>query len=103
MEPVLKVVLIGLAAWRSSALLSYERGPFSLFLHLRELLGFEHTSGGEPVAWPSGFLGGLLSCLWCLGIYAVLLMWGLWALEPALVYIMAAWALVVATEKLIHG
>ena len=103
MEPVLKVVLIGLAAWRSSALLVYERGPFDLCVRLRELLGFEHNGRGEPVGWPSGFLGSLLSCVWCLGIYAALFMWGIWTLEPTLVYIMASWALVVVAEKLIRG
>jgi hypothetical protein len=102
-EPILKVALLGLAGWRMAALVSYERGPFDIFLRFRELLGIEHDSGGEPTVWPEGFLPRLVSCVWCLGFYTVLAAWGLWVLEPTLVYLLAAATLVVVTEKVARG
>lgn len=98
-----KVVLVGLAAWRLAAMLSYERGPGDVFLRFREALGFEHSENGEPIVWPDSFLPKLVSCVWCLGVYSALLVWGIWVLEPALVYILAAMSIVVAMEKVARG
>ena len=80
-------------------MLSYESGPLDIFLKAREALGFEHSESGEPTAWPQGLLQQILSCVWCLGVWSALLMWGVWVLEPTLVYILASMAVVVAMER----
>ncbi len=99
-----EALLIGLAAWRLAALLSYERGPFNVFLRLRQLLGFDHDESGEPVAWPSNFLAQALSCVWCLGLYMAVLVWGIWELaDPKVVIVIAASSILVALEKWNHG
>ena len=103
MEPILKVVLWGLAAWRIAALISYERGPFDLFLKFREVLGFEHGVDGRPTVWPRGFIPQLVSCVWCLSIWGVLAVWGLWVVEPVVVYLLAAMTVVVAVERWTDG
>ena len=84
-------------------MLSYERGPLDIFLKIRESLGFEHSESGEPTAWPQGLLPSLLSCVWCLGGYSVVLMYGLWQLSEVVVMIFAAWTILIAIERWNHA
>jgi hypothetical protein len=98
-----QTLLIGLAAWRLTALASYERGPFDIFLRARRVLGFQHDDDGGPTAWPDNTLARMVSCPWCLGLWLVLPVWGLWALEPTLVVLLAAATVVVAIERWNHG
>ncbi len=100
---IVQALLIGLAAWRLTALVSYERGPFSVFLRLRELLGMEHGSNNEPFRWPSNVVTEALSCPWCLGLWMVPPVYGLWALEPVIVMLLAAGAVLIAVERWNHG
>lgn len=100
-----EALLIGLAAWRLTALLSYERGPLDLFLRFRQLFGFEHDPlSGEPESWPSTHLARLISCPWCLGLYLTLVSWAVWEyVEPKIVLVVAASAILIAVEKWNRG
>ncbi len=98
-----QAVLIGLAAWRIAAMLSYELGPFNVFRRFREALGFKHDDKGEPKEWPSNVVTEALSCVWCLGLWAAVAMYGLWQLEPAIVMVVAAASVVVMVERWCHS
>ena len=98
---LIEAILVGLAGWRVAALISYERGPFNIFLKFRQKLGFEHKNG-EPVSWPENFLTNMISCPWCLGLYAAILMWGLWQISQAAVIVLAASSILVAAERWNH-
>ncbi len=100
-----ETLIIGLAAWRLAALLSYERGPFDVFRRLRTRMGFEHDpASGEPSSWPQNGFAQVLSCIWCLGLYMAVLTWGIWELvDPTVVMVIAASSVLVAVEKWNHG
>lgn len=95
-------VLIGLAAWRCTSLLSYERGPLDIFLAFRRALGFEHDSAGHPEHWSTTPLHALIACPWCLGIWMALAMYGVWCWEPRAVMVIAAAAMLILVEKIVH-
>lgn len=102
--PLVEACLIGLAAWRVSALVSYERGPFDVFLRFREMLGFKHGDNGEPWSWPETPLAKLVSCPWCVGIWAAVGFWAMWEyVSEPIVIIAAAAAVVVAVERWCHN
>ena len=99
MDPLTEVIIIGFAAWRVAALISYEKGPFDVFLKLRIMLGFIHGNDDLPNAWPDRFLPNLVSCVWCLGGYSAVAMWGMWQIVPQVVVIFAAWSIIIAVER----
>lgn len=96
-----QAILIGIAAWRITALLSYEQGPFDIFVRFRKFLGFDHTFG-KPISWPDTFLANIISCVWCLGIYSAAAMWGLWQLSQAAVIVIAASSVIIVLERWNH-
>lgn len=98
-----QVAIIGLAAWRLTALLSYERGPLDVFLRLRTWLGFEHDDDGKPEAWVSSPLRDGISCPWCLGLWMAAAAVGLWYIAPLAVIVLAAASVVVAVERWSNG
>ncbi len=99
-----EAILIGLAGWRLTALLSYERGPFDVFLRFRQLFGFEHDEKGEPESWPGNTLARIVSCPWCLGLWVTPGVWAVWEyIDPAIVVVVAAAAVLVAVERWNHG
>lgn len=65
----LTILILGLATWRLSALLSKEAGPFHMFEKLREKMGIQHDSNGQVTIIPSNFFAELLSCVWCTSIW----------------------------------
>lgn len=98
-----ETVIIGLAAWRFTALVSYERGPGDIALRFRKLLGFEHGEDGEPTAWPSTALANFIACPWCLGLWMVMACYWLWEyVSEPVVIVAAAGAVLVAVEKWNH-
>jgi hypothetical protein len=94
-----EALLIGLAAWRCTALVSYERGPFDVFLKFRKLLGFQHEDSGRPYSWPDGVLQKMIACPWCLGLWVAAGMWGIWQVSHAAVIVLAASAILIAVEQ----
>jgi hypothetical protein len=88
---LLDSLAVGLAAYRLAVLIVLEDGPFDVALAVRRLAGVE-TPG------PQGVLAKMMSCLWCAGTWATLLCAGLWLLEPAAVYVLAAMAVVVVLD-----
>ncbi len=100
---IAQVVILGLAAWRLTALVSYERGPFDICLRMRARLGFEHGDNGEPTGWPSNVVTEAIACPWCLGLWMLAPVYGLWCLEPVLVALLAAGAVLVAVERWNRG
>lgn len=64
MDPT-ALLILGLATWRASNLLVNERGPFDVFIHLREWAGIQHDQDGMVTIIPDGFFPGVLSCVWC--------------------------------------
>lgn len=103
MELIAEVLIIGFAAWRVASLISYEKGPFNIFVKFRSVLGFTHDDGGSPAAWPSGFLPELVSCMWCLSLWAAAAMWGMWQLSESFVVIVAASSTLLALERWNRG
>jgi hypothetical protein len=88
-----QVIVIGLAAWRVSSLLTSEDGPGKIFERFRQLIG---AAEGEV----KGLLPELFSCVWCLGLWAALGLWGIWELwRPEPVMVVAAAGVVIIVEK----
>lgn len=68
----LEFVILALAVWRVSSLLTYERGPGRVFEHVRARVGIKHSDAGHPNVWPSTFWGELLTCVWCASVWVAL-------------------------------
>lgn len=103
---LIQTVLIGASAWRVAALISYERGPGAIFMRFRELLGFQHDDEGHPTTWPDNILANLVACIWCLGLWAtggLMVVWWAGELGRLAIVALAAAALVIIMEKVIHG
>ena len=107
-DTFVRVILVGLAAWRVSALLSYERGPFGIFSQLRWRITCEPDEKGLiPV---DGWLDRLrlevaqaFDCVWCLSPWTAAGAWLLWEVAPQAVAVGAAAAIIVLVERLAHG
>ena len=105
MDSFVFVVAI-MATWRLSAMLSYEVGPFNMFLSLREFAGITHDDNGEKVASNGSFFADLLDCVWCLSVWiggavAVSLYF-----YPVFVWLLLPFALStgsIVIEKINHG
>lgn len=64
-----ELVIFGLTVWRISSLFVNERGPFNVFVKIRELSGLMHDERGEVYMIPDTLLAGILSCVWCCSIW----------------------------------
>lgn len=91
-------LLIGLAAWRLTSLLSSEAGPFDVFQRIREMFGVTHDDGGVVFGVPQTFMAMLITCPWCLGVWMAAGCWILWEVEPVIVGVFAASSIVVIVE-----
>jgi len=65
----LELFVYALAVWRISNLFVNERGPWKLFVHIRELSGIEHDESGTPVVIPDS---SVFSCFLCTSIWVSL-------------------------------
>ncbi len=95
------MLLVGLAGWRVSSLFVQEAGPFRIFERLRERVGLVE---GEVSIQPEGlrgFLYGLLSCVWCLSIWVVPLMWVLFEVSGVATGIFAAMTVAVMVQQFV--
>ena len=62
----LHLIVLALATWRLSSLISAEEGPYNIFGRLRSKVGVYYI--GERVD-ASGELAKLISCTWCLSVW----------------------------------
>lgn len=87
-------IILAAATWRVSSLFTYERGPFAVFVWIRQLAGIKHNEFGHPNVIPDGFWAELLTCIWCCSIY-VGAFWALalWLLGAAALYLALPFAL----------
>ncbi len=96
MSDALRVLLVGLAAWRIGSLLVYERGPFAIFERLREV--FTIGDGDDP-----GHLrrevSAALDCVWCITVWASIALWLLYPVAPQVVALLAAMTIAVVVER----
>jgi len=79
---IVEFAVLGLAAWRITRLVLYERGPAGLFTWFRSKIGVEHNDEGEPTTYPDSELGRLVACLDCGSVWAGLGLVGLYLLSP---------------------
>lgn len=93
MEHLVQILVVGLAAWRASAMLVMEDGPFSIFRRVRLRAGLERP--GEV----SGFWGLLLVCVWCTSVWMAILFWALWYVHWAIPGIFAAAATAIVVDR----
>lgn len=68
---ILDLIPLGLSTWRLSNALVYERGPFDIFIKLREATGIKHNFFGERTSWTDT---QVLSCIWCTSFWVAVLM-----------------------------
>lgn len=66
---LIEFVILGLATWRVSALLSKEAGPFDVFKRMRERAGIQHDDDGNVFMVPHRFFAELFSCVWCTSVW----------------------------------
>lgn len=66
---LIEIAIYSLAAWRVANLLVHERGPFDMFVRIREVANIEHDEDGYPFMFPDNFLADVLSCVWCTSIW----------------------------------
>lgn len=62
------LLVLGLATWRTSNLITNERGPFDMFEWLRSQAGIQHHEH-EPVEWSDDGLQLLLMCPYCNSVW----------------------------------
>lgn len=100
----LDFLILSLATWRFSSLLTWERGPLAIFEHLRRLAHIEHSAGGHPQNWPNTYFGELLTCIWCASPY-VALAWfvaynlaGVWTVYVAMPFALSAAAIIIQKQ-----
>ncbi len=69
-------LVLALATWRFSAMLSYETGPRSIFEKLRSRLGWE-----------------VFECVWCLSFWIAAGLWIVYNFWPGVVIVLVPFAL----------
>ncbi|MHA2079086.1 MAG: DUF1360 domain-containing protein [Candidatus Thorarchaeota archaeon] len=73
-----------MATWRLASLLVNERGPFDIFMRIRELTGIEHDVEDDFFPWsiPDTFFGNLFGCVWCMSVWVALFLYAVWYFSP---------------------
>lgn len=64
---MLTFLILALATWRLSSLLTDEAGPLDVFVHLRRLVGVRYNDAGE--AYGSNGLARGVTCVWCVSVW----------------------------------
>lgn len=86
MTSLIDILVLGLATWRISAMLTKEAGPFHVFEKLRELVGIQHDEDGNVSVIPNKLFAELLSCVWCMSIWAAAFWVVLWFFFPDIAF-----------------
>lgn len=81
------VLVLTMALWRVSSLVTAEHGPAYIFYHLRVLAGVKHDENGYPLDGedqPKTYLAELMSCIWCFSVNAGVVLATLYKMWPTL-------------------
>jgi len=98
---LLDLVILALATWRMSHLLTYEDGPWHLFERLRYLSGVRYDAESHEIA-TTHLAEGVL-CTWCNSVWFGMLWAALYAMTPGAIYAalpLALSALSIAIQEL---
>jgi len=79
---IVDFLILGLACWRLSKLITSEEGPFHVFHRIRELTGITHDVDGNIFKIPDRVMAGIFSCVWCASIWIGFGLTALWFFEP---------------------
>lgn len=90
-----ETLVVGLAAFRLASLFVKEEGPFDVFGRVRRFAGV--PDGPGEIA--SGLLPGVLSCMWCAGVWTALACWAVYQVAPAVIIVLAAATVVMLAER----
>jgi len=99
-------LILALATWRISAMLSYEDGPWFVFRRLRKLIGIMYYEEDDATVEPDTFFGSLFGCVWCLTIWIGTVVWIAYNLWPDVIYPLVPFALsagAIMIERFNHG
>lgn len=80
-------LLLILATWRVTYLLSTEAAPFELAARFRHLIGVRYNEGSKPYA--TNELAKMVLCPFCLSVWIAPLMILAWMYAPIVVWIAA--------------
>lgn len=95
-------IVIAAAAWRLASLLVSEDGPFEVFAAVRALVGIPRP--GDMAVRQVPVLAGILSCVWCAGLWCSVGVWAFWDYVGHLpVELMAIAATVCLIEALVRS
>jgi len=83
---MVEFIVLALATFRISELITYENGPWDMFLELREFLGAEKDE-------PDTFFGNLLACVRCNSVWVGTILTLLYLIIPLSVYLAFPFAL----------
>lgn len=79
---IFEFVVLAMATWRISVMLSKETGPFHIFEKIRELTGIKHDIDGNVLHIPQKMFAELLSCVWCDSVWVGTFWVLLWLFFP---------------------
>ena len=79
------MLTFGLATWRVAKLLTWETGPWKIFVWVRERTGIVHDEEGHPSIIPDNAMAGILSCVWCCSIWVAGTLIVVWYIAPLLI------------------
>lgn len=65
---VVDVLILSLAVWRISSLVSSEQGPWAMFEKYRQWMGVYYAPDGTLIP-PNNQLGKLIACPWCNSVW----------------------------------
>lgn len=86
---IAELLVYGAATWRIASMFVRERGPFDVFVWIRERAGIVHDDEKAPIGYPDTFFGGLLSCVWCSSMWVAVFL-------GILILLVPAWSLTIA-------
>ena len=67
-QSIISLLVLALATWRVSSLVSTERGPYAMFEKYRQWMGIYYTPDGTLIE-PRTESGRLLACPWCNSVW----------------------------------
>ena len=99
------LIAISLATARIVRFLIVDKGPFNLFVKVREAAGIYEwvdKDGNDIRRVKDWFWGGLLDCHWCLGIWAAIIAFIIWRHFPPLIIVLGVAELAGIIEEILR-